>query len=378
VPGADVVIVGGGVIGWACARALVARGTRALVVDPGPLPGAATPASAGMLAAQSEAGHDGNDAVLALSVLARDTALATAQELQEHTGIDIGLTATGILHLAFDETEVRELRAMVARQRQLGLRADWLDADELREEWPGVALAVGAALAPEDAALDPRALVAALRVESERKGAVLAQERATGLEVRSARAVGVRTERGRHDADAIIIAAGAWSPTLSGLPQPLPVKPVRGQMLALPWPAPMSPAIVYGPGGYVLARGPDALVGSTMESVGFDTNTTPEAESALTRVARTVIPSLADLPVRRQWAGLRPLTPDGLPLVGRAAAPKNLFLATGHGRNGILLATLTGEIIADLVLAGRTSVDVSPFAPDRFIRRASSEHQPDG
>jgi len=368
VPGIDVVIVGGGVIGWACARALAARGAQALVVEPGPQPGAATPASAGMLAAQAEAGHEERDAVLALSVRARDKALATARELADSTKIDLGLVETGILHLALHEDEMHELRATVARQRQLGLRADWLDAAEVREEWPGTGRAVGATFAPEDAALDPRALAAALRADAEREGARVVRERVVTLDVGSGRAQGVHTEHGRHEAGAVVVAAGAWSSELGLLPRPLPVKPMRGQMIALPWPAGMAPAILYGSGGYVLSRGAEALVGSTMESVGFDASTTPEAGVHLSGVARRLVPALADVAVSRHWAGLRPLTPDGLPIVGPDPAIAGLAYATGHGRNGILFAALTGDIIADLVLTGELPGDTTLLSPTRFLR----------
>lgn len=367
-PGIDVLIVGGGVIGWACAQCLATRGAHVLVVEPGPQPGAATPASAGMLAAQAEAGHQERDAVLALSVLARDKALATARELADTTRIHLGLLETGILYIALDEGEMDDLRAGVARQRQLGLRADWLDATEVREEWPGTAPAMGAAFAPEDAALDPGALVKALRADGERAGARHAPERVVTLDVQRGRALGVLTEHGRHEADAVVVAAGAWSTELGLLPRRLPVKPVRGQMIALPWPDGIAPAIVYGSGGYLLARGAEALVGSTMESVGFDASTTPEAETHLAGVAGRLVPALADGSVSRHWAGLRPLTPDGLPIIGRDPAVEGLWYATGHGRNGILFAALTGEIIGDLVLTGRSPVDTELVGPSRFFR----------
>jgi len=368
VPGINVVIVGGGVIGWACARALTTRGVRVLVVEPGPQPGAATPASAGMLAAQAEAGHEERDAVLTLSVLARDKALATARELADTTRIPLGLLETGILHFALDEGEMHDLRATVARQRQLGLRADWLDAAEVREEWPGTAPAMGAAFAPEDAALDPLAFRTALQTDAERAGARHEPERVIALEVRGDRAHGVRTERARHEADAVVVAAGAWSTELGLLPRPLPVKPVRGQMIALPWPDGMAPAILYGSGGYLLSRGAEALVGSTMESAGFDASTTPEAEARLVGVAGRLVPGLSSRGVSRRWAGLRPLTPDGLPIIGCDPALDGLWYATGHGRNGILFATITGEIIADLMLAGRSHVNTMLVSPSRFTR----------
>jgi glycine oxidase len=140
----------------------------------------------------------------------------------------------------------------------------------------------------------------------------------------------------------------------------------------------MQPAILYGHGGYLLPRRSEALVGATMESVGFDHTTTPDAQAWLRVIARAVIPSLGLAPVARHWAGLRPMTPDGLPLIGPDPQLDGLWYATGHGRNGILLAVLTGEIIADLLHTGQAPVDAGAFRPDRFHRSGSPHNQPNG
>ncbi len=377
-PGIEVVIVGGGVIGWACGRALATRGTGVAIVDPGPVPGAATPASAGMLAAQTEAHDERKPGVLALCVRARETTLRTARSLTDTTGIDVGLLQRGIAQLALDETEERTLRAAVAHQRQLGLRAEWLDATEVHSAWPATAPARGAAFVPEDGALDPTALAAGLRADAERVGVRHIPQRARALEVADTQVRGVRTEAGLQEADAVVLAAGAWSSELRLLPRPLPVEPMRGQMIALPWPERMQPAILYGHGGYLLPRRSEALVGATMESVGFDHTTTPDAQAWLRAIARAVIPSLGLAPVARHWAGLRPMTPDGLPLIGPDPQLDGLWYATGHGRNGILLAVLTGEIIADLLHTGQAPVDAGAFRPDRFHRSGSRHNQPNG
>lgn len=360
-----VLIVGGGIAGLACAHALLRRGATVRIVDPGPLGGAATPAAGGMLAAQTEA-HD--DTFLGLGVRARDTAIAWAHALADETGTDVGLVQTGIAHLALTAGEEDQLRAAIARQRRLGLRADWLDPKEVRRRWPGVTSATrGATYAPEDAALDPRAFAAALRRSAEHRGARWVAERVLSLEVSDSRVTGVRTQHARHEADAVVLAAGAWSPFVAALPRRLPIEPVRGQMAAFRWPAGTPPAVLYAAGGYVLSRGGEAVAGTTMESVGFDASVTPAGVRQIHAVAQTILPALDGAAVLRSWAGLRPLTPDGLPILGPDPALHGLWYATGHGRNGILLAALTGEALAELLLEGRTGVDIGPCLPGRFV-----------
>ena len=173
---------------------------------------------------------------------------------------------------------------------------------------------------------------------------------AIGIDLRGDRAVGVVGENGRYGAGDVILAAGAWSGQVEGVPRPVAVAPVRGQMAALPWPDGARRAIVYGHGCYMLARGDEAIVGSTMEYVGFH----PEVSSAglaqnLRRVSRSSVRLSIAPQVHRTWAGLRPMTPDGLPIIGAEPRLDGLWYATGHGRNGILLAGITGVIVRQLL-----------------------------
>src|SRR5206468_8544325 len=152
----------------------------------------------------------------------------------------------------------------------------------------------------------------------------------------------------------VVLAAGVWAPQIAGLPRPLPVEPVRGQMAATGWPAGTPAAILYHDRGYVLARGGDALLGSTMEHAGFDCRVTNEGLAQIFRGAIRLFPALLREPVLRMWAGLRPLTADGRPIVGAHPGVERLWYATGHGRHGVLLAALTGEIVGELLSAGAT------------------------
>jgi glycine oxidase len=362
----DVVIVGGGVIGAACARALAIRGVRVTVLDAGPQPGAATPASAGILAPLADT--HGPDPLLGLRVRARDLYRELAPVLEDETGTDIGLWTEGITQVAFSAEHADRLKTEIAWQRQQGFPVDWLDADELRQRHPGInPNALGGHLSPEDGALEPLALREALRRSATARGALwLTGQRATSLHLEGQRALGVNTTAGRLEAGAVLLAAGCWSGRLGGLPRPLSVEPVRGQMAALPWPPGEPRAVVFGEQGYVSTRSGEAICGSTVEHAGFDPAVTEEGIAQILASARRLYPALERIPETRRWAGLRPATPDGQPLIGPDPAVANLWYATGHGRNGILLAAITGEILASLLLGQPVEFDLAPVSPARF------------
>ena len=358
----EVLVAGGGIIGAACARAAALRGLRVLICEPGPDPAAASAASAGILGPQIERT---DEALRALGLRARDLYESLAPALAETTGIDIGLWRDGIASLAFDESEAERLRDAVAHQRQAGLRCDWLEAEEVAERFPATAPCLGAMFAPEDGAVDAPALARALHADAKRHGARTLNSRVTHLTTILGRAIGVEIPAGKIKAEHVIIAAGAWSPRIEHLPRTLPVEPVRGQMGAAPWPANMPRTVLYYDHGYVLARSGEAIFGSTMEHVGFDGHVTESGVHEIVSAARRLLPQLPTVPIRT-WAGLRPITPDGRPIVGPDPDVRGLWYATGHGRNGVLLAGLTGEIIGDLVATGTTDVEIASLAPERF------------
>ena len=364
VSSADVAVVGGGVIGAACARAASRAGLRVVLLEPGPAPGAATPASAGMLAAQIDPGDDPGRA---LGVRGRALYTDLAPALKDTTGIDIGLWLPGIVSVALTDADAAALRDDVARQRQAGLRADWLDPADVRERWPGLSDECrGALYAPEDGALDPPALTRALLADARRLGATIVTERVDQIVIAANRATGVATHTTTWSTGHTVIAAGAWSSPLAGMSPALPVEPVRGQLVASAWPATVPRGIFFHHHSYVLARGERAVVGSTMEHVGLDHRTTEEGVAQILTEARRLLPALDPLPVERAWAGLRPVTPDGRPIVGPDPRLAGLWYATGHGRSGILLAALTGDVIADLLTTGSTPEDIASWGPQRF------------
>lgn len=362
----DVVVVGGGIIGAACARALAAAGASVDIVDSGAEAGIATQASAGMLAPLAETRRE--DPVVGLAVRARDLYRDLVPALEDETGVEIHLSTNGILKVAFSEAEEDAARAAIAWQRQQGLNSEWLTAGELADRAPGVSEeARGALLAPEDGALEPLGLLEGLLVSATKRGARLVRDtRVTGILREGDRTTGVRTEAGDRPAGAVVIAAGAWAGRLAGLPRPLSVEPIRGQMLAFARPDGDPGVILYGGQGYVLCRGDEMIAGSTMEHAGFDPSVTADGRVIVHEKAARLIPALADATPRRAWAGLRPMTPDGNAIVGPDPKLANLFYAAGHGRNGVLFAGFTGDLIAAIYGGQPIEYDLSPLDPARF------------
>jgi glycine oxidase len=362
--GSDVVVIGGGAMGAATARALARGGARVTIVARRGTEGEGWRAAAGMLAAQVEAEPD--DPIFALGVAGRAFYRREAEALREATGIDIALQQTGILQVAFSEQRATAFKAKVAWQRQQAYRADWLEPDEVREGWPWLEPGVGAFSAAEDGSLDPVALVEALLADAVASGATVVDDLAVGLDRHGGALHGVIGTAGRYAADTVVIAGGAWSGRLDQLPRPLSVEPIRGQMAAFHWPRKAPPAVVYGERCYLLRRGDELIAGSTMEHAGFDVRTTPEGLAGLIERVAMLYPALRDATPLRTWAGLRPGTPDGLPIIGPEPRCAGLWYATGHGRNGILLAGITGERVAQAIGGEPLPEKMLAFRPERF------------
>ena len=354
--------MGGGVIGAACACGLAQAGRRVRLIERGGEAGEAWRASAGMLAPQIEA--SGDPTLFALGIAGREFYATNAEALRASTGIDIELKLDGILQLADAEKEARDLHERIAVHRSLGQPAEWLEGGEVARRWPWLSPARGAFLAPRDGFLSPPRLVEALRREAGRVGTELVTDEITSLSRDKNRVIGVRG-RSHHPAEHVVLAAGAWSGRIANLPRPLSVEPIRGQMLAFPMPK-GDLITVFGRGAYLLPRGGEAAAGSTMEHAGFDATVTEEGVASIRERIGQLVPSLQSVPVLRAWAGLRPGTPDGRPYLGPDPAIHGLWYATGHGRNGVLLAGITARILTDL-MAGRPTVEgAALLRPERF------------
>ncbi len=347
-----VAIVGGGVMGCATALALTERGAEVVLLERA-VPGAeASSAAAGILGAQAELHGRSDDAEL--FVRAREGWPSWAAALREASGIDVGWRRSGVLRVARSEDERAELAREVAWQKDRGMRAELLEAPRAREVEPELAEAVlAAAHFPDDAQVDPpallRALMAALALD--RRATIRSGTTVERLLVERDRCVGAKLDDGELRAEATVLAAGSWSSLVPGVPAAVPaVRPVRGQMVLLDERPPRLRTIVFGAGGYVVPRGDGrVLCGSTMEHVGFRKEVTAGGVHAILASALACVPSLAAAQLAGSWSNFRPHAEKGA-LVG-ASPLAGLFLATGHYRNGILLAKTTADAVTAAILA---------------------------
>ena len=365
-PSYDAVVVGGGAIGLACAWRAARRGARVALVERSQPPGGATRVAAGMLAPVGELAF-GEPELLKMTLAAAELYPEFVAELEAASGLGADYRRDGALHVALDRDEAAELRRVHELQRSLGLGAEWLPPRRCRELEPGLTPSFnGGVHAPGEGSVDPRALTAALLAAlGEEEGVVLR----TGSSVETAlfegeRIAGVRTDSGEElRAAATVLATGAWSGAAEWLPpQARPaVRPVKGQILELRSPDGAAPCsrIVASERVYLVPRGDGRLiVGATVEEQGFDTAVTAGGVHELLREAYRLLPDVAEMQLVEAAAGLRPGTPDNLPLVGPSPI-QGLLWATGHYRNGILLAPLAAETLVDALAA-------TPAAPSSF------------
>jgi len=363
----DVVIVGGGVIGCAIAYYLAQAGVPVAVLERGEVGGEASGAAAGMLAPLGDAPDAGPFLDLCLASLRLFPSLAEA--LRDETGIDIEYLPSGILRPALTDRETERLRELLGWQRRSGLALEWLEADALRRLEPRLAAACGAIYSPQEHQVSAHRLTQAFAQAATARGAVLHQGVAvTGLVTSGSRVVGVRTRDGRMAAGQVVLAAGPWTAALGRqLGANLPVRPVRGQMLAFAdFSSPLR-HILWAEEGYLVPKANGFLfAGATVEEVGFRKRTTVRALAGLRRMAKTLVPSLAYAEVTTSWAGLRPGSPDGLPILGPVPGWQGVSVGSGHFRNGILLAPITGRLMAQWVTRGRTEMSLEAFTPSRF------------
>lgn len=355
--------MGGGIVGSACARELALSGRQVLVADHIEHRGRAWRAAAGLLAPQIEGAESA--ALLEVGLAGREWYAAGREALEAASGASLALALSGIISLARSEAEEEALRDLVAEQRQHGLVCDWLEPDETRERHPWLPDVRGALFAPEDGAVDPARVVEALVADGERLGIHRVEDQITTLETLNGRVTGARGME-RYSAGTVVLAAGAWSGRIADLPRPVSVEPVRGQMVAFTRPGMMEDAIVYGGGRYLLTRGNEVIAGSTMEHVGFTAENSPASIARIAASAGEICRLLSGAPPARAWVGLRPGTPDGLPIIGKEPRCEGLWYATGHGRNGVLLAGITGVLLTQMMAGEATLESVAAFRPERF------------
>ena len=367
----DVAIAGGGLVGlgiaWRCAQ----RGLSVAVVDEAPGTGASY-AAAGMLAPVAEAGY-GEEHLLELCRASLARFPGFVAELERESGIDVGLRTLGTCVVGFDADDMVALDVLHSFQRELGLSAERVVAREARRREPALTPRLRGALhMAGDHSVDARALHAALRAVAEAAGVRMVQSRSAALWVRHGHAAGLQLAQGaRVAAHTVVLALGARSATLPGVP-PLPVRPVKGQILRLRGASGLLAgtvrAMVRGRQVYLVPYAGDHLiVGATVEEKGFDETVTAGGVYDLLRDAIEVVPGVTELELVETLARPRPGTPDNAPILGASTMP-GLVLACGHYRNGVLLTPVTADALAELVVTGALPELAAPFTIHRFGR----------
>lgn len=357
------VVVGAGIVGCAVARELAVRDIRCTVVDPRPVAGGATQASAGMLAPYVEA-HEGGP-LLDLCVRSLDLYDGWIARLHEE-GHEIEYARCGTLEIALSADRASELR---------GGRGEWLDPDVVASVVPQLAPTAGALRNLQHGYVNARELATALARSAERRGTTFVDARVERIDTRGHRLLlDVGPDHPKLEATAVVLAAGAWMNRIDGVRTP-PLRPVRGQLLQLVPGLGRIHTILWGPGCYIvpLREGTGLLVGATVEEAGFDEHATEEGVSGLYAAARRLLPGLPHDPrdaSMQTRVGLRPAATDELPVLGADPEQPGIVFASGHYRNGILLAPITGKLVADLITQGTTDPALETFSPTRFYSKA--------
>jgi glycine oxidase len=359
------VVIGAGVAGLTTALACAGRGLRVHLLGPR-IAGAASAASAGVLAPSVRRRPQG--AVHRFLVAARDRYPAFLEELHARTGMRPA-TISGVLEVARSDAELSALRAT---PRDASSRP--LDTADIAALEPTLRCTAGGWLHERDGAVDTVALMTALDEAVAATARIRRDDRAA-VELRLLGAQGATVRLGDGslvDASLVILAAGAWSSRLAGEALAVPIEPLAGEVAFAPRSA--LRCVVFGAGGYLVPRADELLVGATSDERGFDATPTTEALGELRAIRDRLLepgaPGLA--PFHRRSVGLRPMTPDGLPVIGASASAPCLLHACGYGRNGVLMAPIAADCVAALATGDRAPIEVGLFAPDRELSRRAS------
>lgn len=362
-----VLIIGGGVIGLSIARELKKKGVKEItILERGEVGKEASYAAGGMLAVHAET-NKMNDFFHFCSE-SLNLYADFAEELLDETNVDIELDREGTLYLAFTEEDKIEIRERFEWQKKAGLEAKFLSAIEIHKLEPFVSPDVLEGLFfPKDWQVENRKLLYALERFAQLNGIEIVQQ-AEVLKIISEdnRVIGVETDSQKFFADKVILATGAWTSLIKTEGFVLPkVKPIRGQMISFHTAKRLFSKVIYSPRGYLVPRQDGRiLVGATSEDVGFDKKVTDWASEILRETALEIAPSLVNLEINESWTGLRPFASDELPILGEIA--ENLFVATAHYRNGILLTPITAKIMAEKIVNNNDSRYFESFSPKRF------------
>lgn len=348
----DVAIIGGGVNGASIAYQLSKQGRKVIIIEKEQIGCQASSAAAGMLAAQAELEHDGPLFQLAIKSQAMFSALAN--ELLETTGVDIEFVNKGMLKIAETEDIAEEVKKQVTFQKKWDPTIKWLDAKELREMEPSLSPSVpGAMYLPNDGHVQPAKLTQAFAKAAVHFGVkILENTEVLSFLYQNGQVIGVQTTNGTILSDNFVVAAGAWAPQLmreAGLE--MNMYPVKGECFSVKTERPIINRTIFSDKRCYLVpkNNGEIYIGATMIEHTFDKKVTAKGVSTLLERATQIIPQIKEAAWERVWAGIRPQTGDGLPYIGAHPRWKNLFVAAGHFRNGILLSPITGKLVAELI-----------------------------
>ena len=366
----DAILLGGGIIGAALADELARRGQRVAIVERGTIGSEASTAAAGILAAQVDVPEPGP--FFDFCQAARRMYPRWVEQLERRSGLKVGFHVDGILQLMLTAGEERVMKRQAKWQRAYGVRIDQWSPKEVRRREPVVSGKIRSGFRfPAEAQVDNVLLMEALAAACPASGVTI-KERTVAQRIvrRDGDVRGIETDHGVLDAPVVVNCLGSWANLTGASPMRLPVEPIRGQMLAFLGPKGMVRHAVMSSAAYVVQRRDGRLVvGSTLERAGFEKTLTLGGMSAILGGLRRICSSAFDqCTLIDCWSGLRPLTgTDQLPIMGQWS-DEGLYLATGHFRHGILLAPLTAQVMAELILHGRSGIDLQPFSPRRLAR----------
>ena len=364
----DIVVVGAGIVGCAVAHELARRGASVQVVDERAPGMGATQASAGILAPYIEAGTEGP--LLDLTVRSLNLFDSFIARVTADSGVRVPYRRTGTLQVAMDVEAMNDLRNTAARLEAQGVVLGVLDAQTARAEEPSLSDEVaGALVVPVHGFTAADELTRAAATAARRHGAQVLEGSAVRRITRTDGELTVQTDRGPLTGTAVVIAAGSWSGQIAieGVPAPIPIRPVRGQSLRLKWRGPALRRVTWGSRCYLVPWDDGTLlVGATVEDAGFEERTTVAGVRDLLEAACELVPQSWTAGFLGARVGLRPTSPDELPIIGPSRAAPNLMYATGHHRNGILLAPLTAQLVADAMLDNRIDPVLAAVSPQRF------------
>lgn len=365
----EVLIIGGGIIGLSIARELHKRSVgKITIIERGKTGQESSFAAAGMLAPNAE-----TDKIDVFFYFCRESAKLYpnfSAELFDETGIDIELDQSGTLYLAFNEKDVKEIHHRFEWQSKNGLEIAHLPAQEILKIEPFVSPKVCEGLFfPNDWQVENRKLMAALQIYAEKNQIkILENTDVNKLLINNGKISGVETEEGKLSAGQVILATGAWTTLIKSDKFLMPeIQPIRGQMLCFQSVQKQFSKVIYSPRGYIVPRSDGRiLAGATVEKTGFDKSVTSAGIDSVLKTSFEIAPNLGQIKIIEKWAGLRPLSDDGFPILGAIPEIENLFIATGHFRNGILLAPLTAKILADKIAKNTENQYLRDFSPHRF------------